>query len=115
MGSNNYVSMSASNANYGSVESHPFCIYNTGSKDFFTKKIGVYPNPVNNDLHIYIAKDYGNTLLGEISNIQGQLLNSFRIDNKHYPVDVSGFNKGYYFLKITNVSGEVYVINWIKN
>ena len=114
-GLNNYVSMSASNANYGSVESHPFCIYNTGRKDFLNTNIVVYPNPVNNALHIYIAKDYGNTLLAEISNIQGQLLNSFRIDNEHYPVDVSRFNKGYYFLKITNVSGEVYVINWIKN
>ena len=43
-GLNNYISMSASNANYGSVESHPFCIYNTGSKDFFINEIEAIEN-----------------------------------------------------------------------
>ena len=58
----------------------------------------LYPNPIKNILYIK-ANDYINSVL--ISNVLGQVLYNSNVDALEASIDMSGYAKGTYFVKIS--------------
>jgi hypothetical protein len=62
-------------------------------------KIEVYPNPAKEQLKISIA-DNSKIITVEISDVQGQLLNTIKLNNDETIVNISSLPAGIYFVKI---------------
>ena len=71
------------------------------SEDFTTaNNLVIYPNPIQDDLHIKIAQnaDYA------IFDLQGKLLNKGTLQNGNNLLDTHTYKQGIYFIKISNSS-----------
>lgn len=64
--------------------------------------IQMFPNPVNNILHLQSAENY--LLNAEISNLQGQLVQAFSFTGK-IEINVSCFPEGVYLLRVQHSKG----------
>ena len=97
---------------YGNKENEPFnayCVY-TYSDDFgFVEEeisiedINIYPNPVVSYFELTVPEIYvGNTAF--IFDLSGQPVKTIVVNADKMQVDVSGFTKGIYFLKINETT-----------
>ena len=75
-------------------------------KDLFS----LYPNPVTNILQIYSSKDFSKCTI-EIIDTFGQVILKQDYNDQ---INVSGFNKGFYILKIISSSKESFNKKFIK-
>lgn len=67
-------------------------------------EIIIYPNPTTDKIYLTIdEKSIGNRAV--IYSVMGQELNSFTLNNTDITLDVSNYQNGVYFLKITTKSG----------
>jgi aldose sugar dehydrogenase len=77
--------------------------------------ISIYPNPTAGNLYIHGKKELRKPLMVQLYDVYGRILKeqtSFRND---FPVDVSGFRPGTYFLKLYNGYGmEVQIEKFVK-
>lgn len=72
-------------------------------------KIKVYPNPANNEITIESEQ----LSMIEIFNIQGQLLKTIKANTNNTNIDISGFAKGLYFVKLNN-SSTTFIKKFVK-
>ena len=75
-------------------------------------KIMVYPNPAK-DVIIIKNTHLNNLATISISNIQGELLMKYPINNEKMELNISNFSKGIYILKINDIDN-IYVTKIIK-
>jgi len=74
----------------------------TGTPEFYSSlKISIYPNPASDNLTIESPQKSEI----EIVNLQGQLTKSFTAISNKTTIDVSGFAKGIYFVKVKTKNG----------
>jgi hypothetical protein len=67
-------------------------------------KLAVYPNPCNDNINIEI-ENINNAAI-EIYNVSGRLVFSKALDSKSEKIDISGFPKGIYIIKLIQESTE---------
>lgn len=67
--------------------------------------IGIYPNPVTNQIGIIFENVKTATL--NICDIQGKIIYSKEIENEYTNIDVSDFSKGIYMIKIVDEKGNI--------
>ena len=75
----------------------------SGNKEVLSEKIEVYPNPVQDVLHVSGAA--GNELI--IYDISGQVVFSKRLFNDRETVDLSALPSGSYVINIGNITGKI--------
>ncbi len=73
------------------------------SKKTRSSEVKIYPNPANDIINIEIENNIQN---GEILiyNSIGHLVNRIDLTNNHKSINLSNFNNGLYFIKITENS-----------
>jgi hypothetical protein len=89
------------------IGSEPLVVYKegfTGISDPEKDDIIIYPNPTRDLLYVEVPND----VLGELLNVQGQLLKQIHLSSKS-PIDVSGLNPGIYLLRMHG-SSHIYKI-----
>ncbi|MFA5782363.1 MAG: T9SS type A sorting domain-containing protein, partial [Bacteroidales bacterium] len=85
------------NANGCSATSDTISVVVTGLSDLSdNKNIYIYPNPATDNITIESPQQ----AVIEISNIQGQLIKTIAANGNKTSVDISGFARGMYFVKI---------------
>jgi len=72
-------------------------------------QIKIYPNPTINDITIESTQP----ALIEIYNIHGQLLKTIKANSIKTKVDISGFSKGFYLIKLSN-SSNTFIRKFVK-
>jgi len=74
-----------------------------GIKELSTESISVYPNPANDVVNVVLTDNIKSV---ELLNYLGQTVyKSTTVNMKFTKLDVSGFNSGAYFVKITTMNG----------
>lgn len=77
----------------------------TSSEPYAKSAIRIFPNPANDRLSIEIgSEEYKNEMI-DIFSIDGRLMTSVALDAPVLSVDVQGFDKGVYLLRIRNRVG----------
>lgn len=72
-------------------------IFENEKKELFS----IYPNPANNILNFDAKSSFiNNTSRMEITDISGRLLKSYELNNNNETLDITGLNKGIYFLNL---------------
>lgn len=70
-----------------------------------------YPNPATNSLNVQMVLEKAEDIEISLSNVAGQTILSKKIVNAtsiiNQTLDIANFNKGIYFLKVTNTQGSV--------
>jgi len=74
-----------------------------GTQENTLAKLILYPNPINNLLHI----NYNEELLLEIFDIQGKVLIKKKLRLGENEINMARLASGYYFIKITNNENQV--------
>jgi hypothetical protein len=69
---------------------------NTGIEELSSGLLIVFPNPASDRIEVYLPMKSQI----EILNMEGQVLKRMAINEDHASIDVSGFAKGIYFLKV---------------
>jgi len=82
------------------TESLP-CSQNSIAEINSLNDIFIFPNPASDGITIINAE---NSML-EILNIEGQIIKSFNSDESHTSIDISGFARGMYFIKVKSKNG----------
>jgi hypothetical protein len=85
-------------------------IISSVNENSFSNFASIYPNPAENSINILCAE----VSEGEISNIQGQLVKSFKTNDSLTKIDISSFPKGVYFVKVFNEKSPI-IWKFIKN
>lgn len=80
-----------------------------GVKEHQKQTVKVYPNPAQDQLHIQSSQDLSSY---KIYDLTGRLIRQDQLDTTE--IDISTFEAGIYFLKITTVSGLVETIKVVK-
>ena len=75
------------------------CAVNIPDEYTANSTINIYPNPSDDIINIEI--EYINNATIEIYNVSGNLIFSKELDSKVEKIDVSGFSKGIYVVKVT--------------
>ena len=83
---------------------HTCDCYNSASASEQTKKISLYPNPINNN-NILILQ--ANQPLGTISliNMMGQIVRNFKSEQNIVTINTQQLSSGTYFIQINNKDG----------
>ena len=86
----------------------------TGMKQISENSVDlkIYPNPANAQL--YIETTYLKNTRAEIFNIEGELLQSVKLENKKTVVQINTLPSGLYLIKVINTDGAA-VKKFIKN
>lgn len=71
--------------------------------------ISVFPNPTNGRVTIYTTEHFDKI---EVFNLNGELMQ--RVNSNEREVNISGLTDGFYLLKMTTISGEVYTKRIVK-
>ncbi|MDR2475827.1 MAG: T9SS type A sorting domain-containing protein, partial [Bacteroidales bacterium] len=79
------------------------------------KLVSIYPNPVNQLLHVgfYNGEDYTDTQL-VLTNLNGQILYQITTKEQNHTINMQNFNSGVYLLTVKNSEG-YHVEKIIKN
>ena len=112
---NTYLSMSSSNADFGSSATHPFCIQNTGILNEDRNEIKIFPIPTDDILNINFKNLPKVEYNIEIFDLNGKVIQQMNLKNNHNLVDVSELKKGYYIIKFNNTYGLSNIFSFIKN
>jgi len=90
------------------------CLH-TGVSDINNAETTIFPNPTENNLHLFFNnKEIGIKTI-EIVDLTGKLIKQISVsNNEQCDIDVSNLNKGIYFLKIAS-NNNIEVIRFIKN
>jgi len=72
----------------------------------------IYPNPAQNLLYLNAQSSMNNI---EIYSGMGALLSHIRINDKNKIIDVSNFQPGMYFIRVTLLDGKITTSKFIKN
>jgi len=67
--------------------------------------IKIYPNPVNNQIHIIVKNVKTATL--NVYDVQGKIVYSEKIKNENSEIDFTSFSKGFYLFKIIDENGNI--------
>lgn len=62
--------------------------------------VKLYPNPVQDLLQISFEDYSGNFKMIEVISISGQIIRSYKTSEQSFSIDMSGINKGLYFVRI---------------
>ena len=73
--------------------------YNESSLNLIEVKCEIYPNPVSKELNVITSN---NIDVAELVNSLGQTVYHQSLNSTHTSIDVSGFEKGIYFLRLKN-------------
>ncbi len=68
--------------------------------DFWGNEISIYPNPTNEILHIRLKEFNVASMLIKIFNTSGKILNTFKMDQSVFDLNVSKYPSGLYFIEI---------------
>jgi hypothetical protein len=99
------------NSNGCTSESLPFAYVWVGLEESTTAgNFEVYPNPTSTMIYLDVAQSSEI----EILNIEGQLLRSINNVQDHTSIDISGFARGLYFIRVINKNG-IAVKKFVKN
>jgi len=82
-----------------------------GVDELGSKEVSVYPNPARDVLYIQNV-DLGSA---KIYSATGQLMGDYRISDQLNTINVSGFGKGLYIIKIVGDNNEVTSMKFFKN
>jgi PKD repeat protein len=79
----------------------------------------VYPNPINNSLHVNFNLLHGSDVIGEVFDIGGRKIatlfnSSFPVGENSIKINTSDWNAGMYFVRI-GLEGEIFVEKVLKN
>jgi hypothetical protein len=87
--------------NYGETEDYTLNILPNSSavEEIEKSKIEIFPNPTNGLVNINFPKINSNAVV-IVTNIQGQVILQKNMNNLTNLLDLSGFGKGIYFLKV---------------
>ena len=77
-----------------------------------TNTLELFPNPVDDVITIKNAGDYSDLV---IYTMDGQEIYSTKLTRDIWTMNIAGFNKGLYFIKLSNNSGSVVAKKFIKN
>lgn len=96
-----------------SVFSFSNTIYNVvvGVDEFDENEVKVYPNPARNIL--YIENSIQGTAV--IYSVTGQFIGEYQLNDQLNRINVSGFNKGLYLIKIVGNNNEVTSLKFFKD
>jgi len=72
----------------------------------------IFPNPAQNLLYLNAQSSMNNI---EIYSGMGALLSHIRINDKNKIIDVSNFQPGMYFIRVTLLDGKITTSKFIKN
>jgi len=73
----------------------------TGSAEIIdNNNIFIFPNPTNNYINLKVRNESNENIFIEIINVNGQVLLSKKINNSLGQINISGYSKGVYFIKI---------------
>ncbi|HLS31219.1 MAG TPA: T9SS type A sorting domain-containing protein [Flavobacteriaceae bacterium] len=86
---------------------------NLSTPEFEKLNFTLSPNPVQNQLFIQM-KDFTSAMNLEVYDMQGRVINSFDIHKAETQLDVSGYNSGMYFIKLSDGSGKQQVAKFMK-
>jgi hypothetical protein len=67
--------------------------------------VTLYPNPVEDLLHIRFVQDHGNLKQIEVISLSGQILQSEKTSAPFFTIDLTSMNRGLYFIRIMNEHG----------
>jgi len=85
-------------------------IYTVGIKQLSDSDIKVFPNPVKDNLNIVLDKQYGELYI-QLTDINSKIIYSKKIENNKtdntISINLTNFDSGMYFLKITTNNGEL--------
>ncbi len=100
----NYSPRRSPLSNVGAIELDSFCLIETKVfEPSFSKDIKVYPNPFHKNLELTVS-NWGNKSAKsfnlEIEDLMGRIVWQGKLTNSNTTVDLAGFNKGVYLLKI---------------
>jgi len=73
----------------------------------------IYPNPVQEQLFIHL-EDISAAVNIEIYDLQGRLIKNFETTQKETSLNVSNYQAGMYFVKLTNSSNQQKMMKFIK-
>ncbi len=79
---------------------YTFVVCNPGINENEFKDIHLYPNPVNDNLHITISTELLNANY-RITDVTGRLIQSGRLMNPENTIEVKDYSKGIYFLQLS--------------
>ena len=101
-------------SNYNSSNAYfdTTCVSDTRINIYEPKEFTIYPNPSNDIINLEIGNTTNATI--EIYNVIGKLIYSKALYSKFDKIDVSGFSKGIYIVKVmqkrTIYSGKMLLI-----
>ena len=79
----------------------------TSVKELCSDSFKVYPNPVQNELHIEIPSSALPDAVAILYDFSGQLLRRVRITETRMSIDMTDYASGIYLLNIWTLSGEI--------
>ena len=79
----------------------------TSVKELCLDSFKVYPNPVQNELHIEIPSSALPDAVAILYDFSGQLLRRVRITETRMSIDMTDYVSGIYLLNIWTLSGEI--------
>lgn len=91
----------------------------TSSNQIMPENISVYPNPFTKSINIHYTLTQNSEVNFDIFNIIGEKIASIKqikqkAGSNSFPLDLSSFNTGVYFLKI-NINSKIYSVKIVKN
>ena len=110
---NTFLTMIANNANFGSSESHDFCVNTNSINKVDLNEVKIYPNPSSGHLVMKLTSQQKLYNI-EVVDLAGKIHESFNtIGDGEF--DLSKLHSGCYILKIRFNNEIVKSLYWIKN
>jgi hypothetical protein len=117
IGQLDYESTENANGSVSQGVQHPYEYFSVGVDDYplFTLEAVVFPNPTIENIQLSI-KDYAiEKLQIQLFDVQGKLLLQQKIENNITPIEMTNYESGSYFLKITETHNTLKTFKIIKN
>ena len=110
---NTFLTMTANNANFGSSESHDFCVNTNSIKEGDLNEVKIHPNPSSGHLVLKLPSQQKLYNI-ELVDLDGKIHGSYNtIGDGEF--DLSELHGGCYILKIKSNNEIVKSLYWIKN
>ena len=110
---NTFLTMTANNANFGSSESHDFCVNTNSIKEEDLNEVKIHPNPSSGHLVLKLPSQQKLYNI-ELFDLAGKIHGSYNtIGDGEF--DLSELHGGYYILNIKSNNKIVKSLYWIKN